>query len=216
MKSWAVFSVGLCYLLLVGAICAQQSAYDVARTFLPPQGEMAELVTYDPSTGEPIERRPAVLMGQIASSDVKDIVFAYYTRVADLGWKSLFVAILHKTDSGYVKLSEVVYPNRVLWVQEFATNGLNVLRLPGRDTDSISMITSSGASLGGQLEIFNWDSDWGLKNVMPGNTSVRHFGFKENKESLTITLSFERYPGEEGVPPPIVYKWCGDEFVKSN
>ncbi len=196
------------------SVCAaQEGAVELAKQFLPPKAGLAQFEKFDPKSGEFIERNPAVLTGHIVSEKSKDIVFAYYSKASDMPTKSLFVDLLHETKSGYVKLSEFSYYGRFLWVQDFSTIGLRLLPVGKGGRESIGIITSMGASLGAQLQVFQWDDTFGLLNTMPERLSAYDFSFFAESGRLRIVLSFEKYPGEKGARVPIAYQWEGKKFV---
>jgi len=201
--------------LFLTTVCsAQDNPEEVAKAFLPPRAQFAEFVRSDPKTGETIQRSPAILSGHIVSQKSDDIVFAYQTRLQDPQIKSLFVALLHKAASGYVKVYEITYYQRYLWAQDFSTVGLKLVPLRGTDAYCLAVTTAVGASLGATVEVLRWDDTQGLVNVMLTNGSVYHVSFLDDKEGLSVTLSFEKYPGEKGVQPPILYRWDGRKFTK--
>ncbi len=212
MRRTLLFSP-LLFLLLPGVCRAQapSAAATVAKRFLPPKARMAEITGLDPKTGKPGATRLAVLSGHIVSPTADDIVFSYYTAAPDLPAGSLFIVLLHKTDSGYVKLAEFsYYANRFL-----SADGFRLLRPPREGRDLIAVYTGVGASLGGQVRIFRWDSDWGLVNAMPENGSVHGVLFIGGEEEFAVRLIFEKYQGEKGAPPALRFRWDGKKFAKA-
>jgi len=215
MKSTAARLVLLGVLLLGPPCSAQEDVGKIVRRFLPPGADLVEFVKANPRTGKIVQRSLAVLSGHIAGPKSRDIVFAYHTNLKEVEGRPLFVALLHKTDSGYVKIFEKTYYNRYLWAQDFSTVGLKLLSVPANQQQLLAVTTAIGASLGATVEVLAWDDVDGLVNTMPGNNSVRHVLFSEDKPVLLVTLSFEKYPREQGVPPPQVYRWDGRRFVKN-
>ena len=91
--------------------------------------------------------------------------------------------------------------------------GLKLVPLRGTDAYCLAVTTGVGACLGATVEVLKWDDTQGLMNVMPANESAHHVSFVEGKEGLSVRLSFEKYPGEKGVQPPILYRWDGRRFT---
>lgn len=212
----ATLVFGICLpVLALGSVPSQPEVISVVKKFLPPNTQLATLEAYDSQTGKAKTRRPAVLSGQLIRGSSNDVVFAYYSTIPDLGTKTLYVSVLHKTGTEYVKLCELSYYNRVLWVQDFKTVGLRLIQLPGDSVDSILVMSGIGASLGAQVQIFQWRDGLGLIDVMPHNNSVRSLSLKQEKGEFGIILSFSKYPGEPGTPPPVRYTWDGESFQKA-
>jgi hypothetical protein len=127
----------------------------------------------------------------------------------------LFISILHQTSKGYLKVFEKSYYESFLWAQDFATAGLKLIRLPGESRDALLVATAQGASLGAQAEIYRWDDSMGTVNIMPDHPRVHHISITTENGRFLLTLSFEKYPGELGVPRALVYRWDGHE-LKTN
>lgn len=215
MRCSRILFAKLCLLFFVATCSAQSKASDVAASFLPPGTRLAALERFDSKTGKPIESLPAVLTGHFISPKSDDIVFAYVNKSTDSDVKALFVTVLHKVPEGYAKVFEKTYYERFLWVQDFVTVGLKTLRLPGKPTDSVAVATARGASLGVQVELYNWEDGLGMVNLMPSHPSAHRFSFIEEKEQFRVQLSFEKYRGEKGVPPPAIYRWDGRQLTRA-
>ena len=150
-----------CCLFLRG-ICTAQSGTpaEVASLFLPPNTRLAELVTIAPKTFKPVKSEAAILRGHIVTPASNDIVLAYYTPPSAPDHdKALFVAFLHETPAGYVKLYELTYYGRLL-MRDVSMPGIKLLRLSGNGRDSVAIYTGIGASLGGQVQVFQWREPW--------------------------------------------------------
>ncbi len=176
---------------------------------------MAVLQRFDAQTGKPIESIPAVLAGHLLSPQSDDIAMAYINIAPDPQAKSLFVTVLHKLPDGYVKVFEKSYYGKFLWVQNFETVGLKVLKLPGELTDSLVVVTARGASLGAQAELYRWEDGVGMVDLMPRHLPAHRVSFVLDKDHLLVKLSFEKYSGEKGVPPPILYRWDGHQLTRA-
>jgi hypothetical protein len=193
-----------------------QKPVDTASTFLPPRTSFAMVEKFDSATGSPIEKHPAVFDGHFVSAGSNDIVFAYTNASPTTQSHALFMTVLHKLPDGYAKVFEKTYYDRFLWVQDFATVGIQVIKLPGQVTDSVVIATARGASLGAQVEIFTWQDGFGMVNVMPAHPSAHAVSLVRDKEQLSVRLSFEKYPGEKGVPTPMVFNWTGSAFKQNS
>lgn len=205
------------FVLLSPLVCAaQQTVSEAATSFLPPGTRLAELERFDSNTGNLIEKVPAILTGHFVTSNSTDIVFAYTNTSQDPQAKSLFMTVLHKLPEGYTKVFEKSFYERFLWVQDFRTVGLKIVKMPGESTDSIMFITARGASLGAQVEIYHWANGLGMINVMQPHPSAHKVTFSSETNQFTLTLSFEKYPGEKGVPQPMLFKWDGKELAPSS
>ena len=208
MRFFPAVSLTLLNLCLAAAGHAQETPEFVAKYFLPPRTQIAQLRKLDPESKQ-VKSVPAIVTGHIVSAESSDIVFAYMNPAAESYDKSLFISLLHGGNSGYVKIYEMTYYGRILLTHD----ALGLLRLPGDSRDSIVLFSGIGASLGGELQVFRWTDPWGLVNVMPNNGGVHGFSFVEGKDGLKVVLSTEKYLGEKGVPPPVSYRWDGRKFV---
>jgi hypothetical protein len=216
MKRRRVILVSQIILSLAVTCSAQQKPTDVASSFLSPGTRLAELERFDPSTGKPTQAVSAVITGHFVSPDSNDIVFAQVNTSQDPRAKSLFITVLHKLPSGYTNVFEKSYYQRYLWVQDFTTVGLKVLRLPGELIDSILISTARGASLGAQTELYHWVDGLGMVNVMPNHPPAHQVSFILGNNQFTLKLSFQKYPGEKGVPHPISYRWDGHKLARAD
>lgn len=188
-------------------------AVKVARRLLPPRAELAELVTLAPGTFQESKTQKAVLSGHIVSPTSNDIVFAYYTPASAPDHdKVLFLALLHETPKGFVKLYEVTYYGRLL-MRDVSMPGIRLLGLEGDGRHSIAIYQGIGASLGGQLEMLQWKEDRGLVNIMPPNGSVRRVSIMGEGKDLMIKLSSEKYEGQKDAPS-LSFRWQAGKFVE--
>ena len=215
MTTLRMLTLSISFLLPAAACFGQQKPSQIASAFLPPRTQIVTLNRFDPTTGKLIGSLPAVLTGHFLSQTSNDIVFAYVNEAKDPQVASVFVTMLHELSDGYAKVFEMTYCGRSLWVQDFATVGLKVFRLPGRSTDSVVIATARGASLGFQTEVYNWVDGFGLVNVMPTHPSAHHLSFTLENNQFLLELSFEKYPGEKGIPRPVVYRWDGHQLTPS-
>lgn len=186
----------------------------VARRFLPPNSDLAQLYTFDYATGRVSREWPAVLTGHVVAPDASDIVFAYYSPHIRTVEKTLFISLLHKAAGDYQKVFEVSFRSQVLLDPE----SMKLIRLPGIPTDTLAVIAGVGALLGGHLDIFVWREPWGWQNLFPPNDGVHYFYFFPSQSGLDIALSWAKDRGPDGrparVPPPSWYRWDGQRFVK--
>lgn len=116
---------------------------------------------------------------------------------------------------GYAKVFEKSYYERFLWVQNFETVGLRILKLPGESADSLAIVTAWGASLGAQAEVYRWEDGIGMVNLMPSQPAAHRISFTLKNGQFLLELSFEKYPGEKGVTPPILYRWDGHQLTRA-
>ncbi len=216
MKVLALLACAISPLLTAFTGASQQTSNQVIASFLPPGTRLAELQRFDPKTGKSIESTPAILTGHFISPNSDDIAFAYFNASPDPQVKSLFVTVLHKIPDGHAIVFQKSFYERFLWVQDFSTVGLKILKLPGESTDSMAIATARGASLGVQTELYHWVDGVGMVNIMPSHPSAHHVSFISNDSQFSIKLSFEKYPGEKNVPQPILYRWDGHELARTN
>jgi hypothetical protein len=202
------------FFLHFGVASAQQTPKEIASSFLPPGTRMAEIQRFDPKTGNPIESNPAVLSGHFVSPESNDLVFAYMNASQEPQTRSLFVTVLHRSSEGYAIVFEKSFYERFLWVQDFATTGLKIVKLPGESVDSIAITTARGASLGAQTELYHWVDGVGMVNLMPSHPPAHQVAFILQRNQFALRLSFEKYPGERGVPQPMLYRWDGHQLAR--
>jgi hypothetical protein len=196
----------------LGQSDAASDAVAVARSFLPPDSELATLYTFNYRTLSYGPNFPAVLTAHIMGPSSHDIVFAYYSPRANRMVKTLFVVLLHGTPSGYRETYVLSYRAHVLLVSK----AIRIVRLQSISTDAVAIITGMGASLGGRLEVFVWRDPWGWQNIFPPNGSMHYFYLFPQKQgtSLIVALSASKHPGLNVSPPPFWYRWDGKRFVK--
>ncbi len=190
----------------------QQDLLRVVNRFLPAGGRLVNLEKFDAKSGKLLAHDPAILSGSIVARNSKDIVFAYETEAMDLGTRFLFFTLLHKDDSGYVKVFELTYSNQFLWVQDFSTVGFQLVRLSGTQKDYVLIATAVGASLGASVQVFGWDNDFGLTNLFPPNSGVRYFQLGQDGNLQFCELRFEKYVGEKEALPRKRLFWDGSRF----
>jgi hypothetical protein len=212
MSAFRILAIVVPMVLSAQMCLAEQSAVQVASSFLPPGARMATVDRYDPKTGRTIESRPAVLDMHFVSENASDVVFAYTNTSQEPQARVLFIAILHKATNGYFKIFEKSYYESFLWSQDFATTGLRIVRLPGDSKDSVMVATARGASLGVQAELYRWEDGLGATNTMPSHPAAHRISLISEKDRFVLKLSFEKYPGEKGVPRPMLYRWDGREL----
>lgn len=200
---------------IVSAYSGEQALNSVVARFLPPGTKLADLRRFDPKTGNSVESTSAILSGHFVSSSSSDLAFAYVNESEDPQSKSLFVTVLHQGPDGYAVVFEKSFYERFLWVQDFSTVGFKLLKLPGESKDSIVIATARGASLGLQTEIYHWEDGIGMVNIMPEHPSAHHISLLSSDSQFAVRLSFEKYPGEKGVPQPMIYRWNGHELARA-
>lgn len=181
----------------------------VARSFLPPNTQLAQLYRIEYSPHWTVERRPAVVAGHVLRSDSDDIVCAYYSPQIHTMAKTLFLDLLTRTPSGYEKVYEVSYRSEVLLIP----NAIRILRLKGVETDAISIVVGMGAALGGHLHVLVWRDPWGWQDIFPRNSTGYTYFFPQ-ESGLLITLSTAKHPGLNVSPAPVWFRWNGESFVK--
>ena len=186
----------------------------VARRFMPPNAELAELykVSYNPWK---VENRPAVLTAHILGSGSHDIVFAYYSPQMHVLEKTLFLDVLHRAGDDYEKVYEVSYRSQLFFVPD----AMRIIALPGADAEAIAVMVGMGASLGGHLDIYLWRGLPGWQNIFPPNGSMEYFYFYPIATGFQIALSAAHQPGKGALPapdpPPQWFRWDGAQFVKT-
>ncbi len=185
----------------------------VARQFLPPNSQLAELYTFNYRTGRVQSQWPAVLQCHVVSPDSSDLVFAYYTpRVLRGVEKTLFIDLLHRTPRGYQKMYEISYRDQVLLIPR----AIRIVHLPGVRTDAVAVVAGIGAALGGRLEVYLWSNLWGWQNIFPPNGSMDYFYLfsKPGGPFVALASALVKHRGLDVSPPPIWFRWNGKRFVK--
>jgi hypothetical protein len=180
----------------------------VAHAFLPPNGQLAELYTFDYRSGRVSSRAPAVVTGHIVSPNSEDIVFAYYSPSVGVLHKTLFITLIHRASSGYQKEYELCYRSQVLLVP----NAIQVLHLEGLATDVVAVVHGVGAALGGQLDVFRWDDTVGLENTFPADGSAHYVSILPNGGRAKVRLGFGK---AINAGPFRDYVWDGTRFVRA-
>jgi hypothetical protein len=105
----------------------------------------------------------------------------------------------------------------VLFVQDCKTIGFQSIELPNGSA-GLLIITSAGAALGGDIELFSWKEGEGLINVVPpkvgGGYEFQPLG---GSSISTIKVSYRRSSIQTNVPPATILTWnnASSSFVVS-
>jgi hypothetical protein len=181
-----LFAMTLALSLTRAPLPEKQDAVQAARRFLPPNSQLAELYTFDFRAGRVSSRSPAVLTGHIISDESNDIVFAYYSPRIDSLEKTLFLALLHPTTSGFEKVYEVAFRSQVL----LAPQAIQILHLEGQLRDAVAVIHGGGAALGGEINVLCWEDPSGWRNIFPANGSVHYFTITPGQGRVRVRLGY--------------------------
>lgn len=213
-KSFVCLSIG--FLVAVTHLAAQEPTTEIVAGFVPSGAELVLLRPYDEEKQQLGPSKVAVLRGSVVSPKSEDIIFAYTTPSSGAMDKTLFVAMLHKTPSGYIKVFEKSFYGKVL----LSGDALQLVRLSDRGPNAVAVFAGTGASLGGRLFLYRWNAVTvtvnGMENIMPPEAGGHRVWFDQRKSGLRVILSNEKYLGQKDALPPVSFRWNGKEFVKAN
>ncbi len=194
--------------LLLGQVAP--STLQIVSRFVSPGASLVEFIEADPSTGQTIKRSIAVLEASL-SNGKRNIAFAESTRLNDKGDSILSINVLQAEADAYRIVFSKTYFDRVLFAQAFKTIGLQVVKLSD-SKNGLLVITSPGASLGGDLEIFAWEDGLGLVNVAPSNVgSAYQFALSNSGGKLQVDISYTKGKRGTDSPPKTVLQWDGEK-----
>jgi hypothetical protein len=210
-----------CVLLFLGAfaiVCQlsfaqeqgkEKSVENIVRRFVSPGSSITQLVTHvDPKTGQGQKFAPAIVSAPLEGRS-EDIAFAETTKL-DEGKQVLTVAILKPNQNEYVKVFTKTYYDRVMFGQDFKTIGFNSVRL-STDADGLLILTSTGAALGGDLEIFAWKDGLGFVNVVPPKVNGGHqFTWNNEDGVLVVHISYRKSETDTAAPPSTTLRWSAE------
>lgn len=204
--------------LVVSSLWSTTAAADdtgIVKQFIFPGSSIAQLSEADPITGRVVKTTPAILHANLISGDSGDsIVFAETTDINGGKTHVLSINILQAGPGGYRNILTKTYYDKVLYGQAFKTIGLQRIFLTdGRQ--GILVITSSGAALGGDIEIFTWKSGLGFVNVVPDGIGGGYgFTWTTNSGRFEIEISYRRSRlSDSDVPPPTNLVWSEEKDI---
>lgn len=184
---------------------AQTQTINIVSQFISPGASIAQLFAADPLTGRTTETKPAVI--QIMLDGSRDIAFAESTKINAGKNQVLTISVLQPEDNGYRPVFIRTYYDKVLFAQDFKTIGFQEIKLDDGKA-GLLVITSSGASLGGDIEIFTWKEGEGLVNVVPAKVGGGHsFTWIDDRGKLRLSIAYGRSKYDTNVPPPVSLAW---------
>lgn len=151
MKSRIALAVFLASGTSLGYCQVLPEAMVVVRQFLSPGASLPKVEAYS-SSGVLITSTPAVIKYPSAPGKA-DIAYAETTTIGEGPAHSLLISVLQAQGSKYQRVFSKTYYSKMLWSQGFKTIGFQQVNLSPTRT-GLLVITSIGASLGGDLEIF--------------------------------------------------------------
>jgi hypothetical protein len=198
------------------AILAQTPDIAIIKSFLTPGTHLIDLNEYDSKTGKIIASQSAILHLQMSSGS-KDIAYAETADLENDEHHVLTVNVLRFNGTTYRKIFAKTYFDRVLFAQDWKTIGFQPIQLPNGKA-GLMVITSAGAALGGDIEVFSWREGEGLIDVVPSKVGGGYeFQLIGGSSVSTITVSYRKSSTQTNVPPATVLTWNGasSSFVVS-
>ncbi len=128
-----------------------QTTGELVRRFLPKTAKVETLRTFDPITKTETNAL-AAKTGRMNGKGGRYLALIYSTTDSkESGHLRLRVV---QNPEGRTSILDQNLPGTFLWMQDFKTNGFQVLDLNGDGNDEIVTITAEGASLGAYLNVF--------------------------------------------------------------
>jgi len=196
-------------LVIVGHSLHSQSytqIVEIVQRFISPRASMVQLTKADPISGDVIQKEPAAfqLQGQFVRPD---IAFAENTAVNKGANHILSINILRSEGDGYRIVFTKTYYDRVIFAQNFKTIGFQEIKLSDGRVGML-VITSSGASLGGDPEIFTWEEGVGYVNVIPPEVGGGyHFLWADDRGKLRLQILYSKGKYNTNAPPAVLLIW---------
>jgi hypothetical protein len=187
---------------------ASQSAIQLANRFLPKRANIELLSKYDPIT-KTETNKPAVAFGRLMGHPHGYLAFIYSGISRQDEEKHLILRVILYPESKATILDQTL-PGTYLWMQDYVTNGFELMDLNGDGDDDIVTISAFGASVGAEFSIF------ALKN----EDLIRIFsagGHRFNFDRLSggeIRLVIYGKWSDASNSTIDVYAWNGDTFVR--
>jgi len=147
----------LVLLLVVASIAAGRQSQspsigDLVEKFRPGGVKIEAIVSVDPSTNAKT-KSPAVATGQLEKTGGRYLAFIYSKLKCPSESGCLMLRVVQDPEGKALALDQSI-SGTFLWMQDFKTNGFQIIDLNGDGVDEIVTITSEGASLGAELNIF--------------------------------------------------------------
>ncbi len=182
----------------------------IAAPFLQPGAAIVQMEAHSNASGQTEKPKLAIFKTSL-SGEQSEIVFAQSIQLSDGGEKVVTIQLLRAYAGVYRSVFSESYYDHFIEDEGSGTSGLQEVTLSGQKK-ALLVITSSGASLGGNVELYQWQDGLGLVNLLPsGPGGAHYFKVSEKKEGLRIQLDYCKGPGRTDCPPPDVLVWRDDE-----
>jgi hypothetical protein len=175
---------------------------ETVQKFVPKEATPALLRSVDPEA-QTETSEPAAMFGRLSGKDTHDLAFIYQEN------GQLKLRTVQNPD-GEARYLDQQIPGTFLWMQNFKTNGFQVLDLNGDGVDEIATITSEGASLGAYLNVFTIRRGKIESLLEQGPIGGYEFQFVPSHNGGFQIIA---YTDKEKTMSEI-YEWNGDRFKK--
>jgi hypothetical protein len=197
--------------IVLANLLAAQTVEEMVKRFLPQGATLETIRSFDPVTDR--ETVALAVKGGRASQNGDKYLSFVYSRVKDKESLHLRIRVVQNPE-GRPSILEQVIPGTFLWMQDYKTNGFQVIDLNGDNVDEIVTITSEGASLGAYLNVFTVRAGRFVSILeKPGGYEVGGYEFKfdpgPDKKHSIIVYGKDRSSYQ-------IYRWDGTKFKIQN
>ncbi len=197
-------------LVLVSTAGGSQSQLDIGdlmKQFRPSGVQIEAIVSVDPSTNART-KAPAVATGALEKTGGIYLAFIY-RKLKCTGEGGCLMLRVVKDPEGKMSVLDQSLSGTFLWMQDFKTNGFQIIDLNGDGVDEIVTITSEGASLGAELNILAVRKD-SLVSILgkPNGYAVDGYRFEFQLESGRYSIVIYGKDGNQSQ----TLRWNGREF----
>jgi len=192
----------------IGNPLMSQTVQELVEEFVPQGATVESLRSVDPIT-KTETKTLAAKIGHLRRKDSRDIAFIYKK-----GDQLKLRVVLNP--QGQAAILDRYLPGTFLWMQDFSTNGFQILDLNADGVDEIVTITSQGASIGAYLNIFTVRGG-AFESLLSNTVAVGGYKFKfephPNRKYRIII--YGKWTEKENSTVD-VYEWNGQQYLRSN
>lgn len=180
---------------------------DLVENFRPSGVKIETIVSVDPSTNAKT-KIPAVATGRLGKTGGRYLAFIYSKLKCASESGCLMLRVVQDPE-GKTLVRDQSISGTFLWMQDFKTNGFQIIDLNGDGVDEIVTITSEGASLGAELNIFAVRES-SLVSILgkPNGYAVDGYKFEFQQESGKYAIVIYGKDGNQSQ----TLRWNGREF----
>jgi hypothetical protein len=180
---------------------------DLVEKFRPGGVKIEAIVSVDPSTNAET-RAPAVATGRLEKTGGRYLAFIYSKLKCASETGCLMLRVVQDPEGKALVLDQSI-PGTFLWMQDFKTNGFQIIDLNCDGVDEIVTITSEGASLGAELNIFAV-REGSLVSILskPNGYALDGYRFEFQQESGKYAIVIYGKDGNQSQ----TLRWDGREF----